>query len=232
MHDRLTPQIVEGERLNRLEFQSILNGRTLPIRFVGLGLEELDLSRLDFSDCTFERCQMGHVDFTAARLENTHWIGCRGTQVNWSAARVTDSQFRNCDLNNSRWYCSTLSHVRFEGCKLTGANFSAASTLGLSFDDCLLVSSALTGISFYKSILRNLDFSDADLSDCDFREAVFVEGGSLGNSRVNGAKFFNADLREVNLQGLHLKNAQQFKGAIISRSQAAVLLAELGLRIA
>nr|WP_180202951.1 pentapeptide repeat-containing protein [Pseudomonas sp. SbOxS1]NYU02528.1 pentapeptide repeat-containing protein [Pseudomonas sp. SbOxS1] len=232
MHDRLTPHIVTTERLSRPEIQSILERRTLPICFVGVDLGELDLSRLDFSDCTFERCQIGHADFTAAQLENTLWVGCRGTLVNWSSARVTDSQFRSCDLNNSTWYCSTLSQVHFEGCKLTGANFSSASTLGLSFNDCLLVSSALTGISFYKSTLRNLDFSDADLSDCDFREAVFIEGGSLSHTRVNGAKFFNADLREVNLQGLHLKNAQQFKGAIISKLQAAVLLAELGLRIA
>jgi uncharacterized protein YjbI with pentapeptide repeats len=115
--------------------------------------------------------------------------------------------------------------------KLTGANFIDASTLGLIFSDCVLRSASLSSISFYKSHLRGLDFAEADLSDCDFHHAVFLEGGSLLLARVNNAQFDQADLREASLDGLRLVDAKMFKGAIISRSQASMLLSGLRLTV-
>ena len=44
--------------------------------------------------------------------------------------------------------------------------------------------------------------------------------------------FDNVDLREASLHGLKLMEAKQFKGAIISKSQAAMLLKNLGLTVA
>ncbi|MDQ0086441.1 uncharacterized protein YjbI with pentapeptide repeats [Variovorax boronicumulans] len=85
-------------------------------------------------------------------------------------------------------------------------------------------------MSFRKQKLEQLDFSEADLSGCDFREAVF-EGGSLRNAHLKLARFEGADLREVDLGGLRLANAAQFKGATISHRQAASLVEELGLRV-
>nr|WP_309249595.1 pentapeptide repeat-containing protein [Paraburkholderia sp. CNPSo 3274] len=55
--------------------------------------------------------------------------------------------------------------------KLTGARFVDARTPGLSFHDSLLVGADLKGLSFRKQTLEALSFSDADLSDCDFRDA-------------------------------------------------------------
>ena len=92
-------------------------------------------------------------------------------------------------------------------------------------------SAILSGISFYKAELRTLDFAEADLSYCDFRQAVFVEGGSLSLARVNNARFDQADLREASLHGLRLTDAKLFKGAIISKAQAGMLLAGLGLHV-
>ena len=85
-------------------------------------------------------------------------------------------------------------------------------------------------MSFRKQHLQQLDFSDADLSGCDFREAVF-SGGSLRNAHMKLTRFEGADLREVDLGGLRLLDAKLFKGATISYKQASRLIAELGLSV-
>jgi len=95
----------------------------------------------------------------------------------------------------------------------------------------MLRSACLSGISFYKTELNNLDFAEADLSYCDFRKAIFINGGILSLARVNDARFDQADLREASLDGLRLVDAKLFKGAIISRAQASTLLSGLGLTV-
>ena len=89
----------------------------------------------------------------------------------------------------------------------------------------------LRAMSFRKKRLVQLDFSEADLSGCDFRDTVF-EGGSLRNAHLKLARFEGADLREADLCGVKLFDAKPFKGATVSYSQAAELLAELGLSVA
>ena len=202
-----------------------------PVRFQSIDFSGQDLSRLDLSHSRFERCLFGDTNLTAADLSNTHWQSCRAAQAVFRSATLEEAVFVNCDLNNTLWQRSKLAHALFEGCKLTGANFVDSSTLGLVFKDCVLRSAVLSGLSFYKTELHNLDFAEADLSYCDFRQAVFVEGGSLSLARVNNARFDQADLREARLHGLHLTDAKLFKGAIISKSQAGMLLAGLGLHV-
>jgi uncharacterized protein YjbI with pentapeptide repeats len=48
---------------------------------------------------------------------------------------------------------------------------------------------------------------------------------------MQGCRFDGADLRGADLGGLRLVDASLFRGATISREQAAQLLAELGLNI-
>jgi len=103
--------------------------------------------------------------------------------------------------------------------------------LGLSFEDALLVGADLRSMSFRKMQLRQLDFSDADLSGCDFRDTIFL-GGSLRNAHLKLTRFDGADLREVDLGGLKLFDAKLFRGATISHKQASELLGELGLSVA
>ncbi len=202
-----------------------------PLHCTDMDFSEQDLSRINLQGVRFERCQFSASNLTAADLSASHWIACRGAHAVFRNAILTDARFERCDLNNSQWHRSKLAHVHFEGCKLTGASFIDVASLGLSFSDCLLRSACLSGISFFKSQLHNLDFTEADLTYCDFRKAVFVDGGSLSLARVNNARFDEADLREASLHGLRLVDANLFKGAIISRSQASMLLAGLGLTV-
>ena len=56
--------------------------------------------------------------------------------------------------------------------------------------------------------------------DCSLRDAVLTD-----------ARFEGADLRGTDIGGVRLEDARRFKGATISRAQAAELLSELGLNV-
>lgn len=208
-----------------------LSSQAKPLWVTAVDFSEQDLSRLALTRVRFERCIFYGTDFTAADLSHSHWQSCRASQAVFRSATLEEACFINSDLNNTVWQRSKLAHASFDGCKLTGASFADTATLGLTFKDCVLRSACLSGMSFYKSELYNLDFAEADLSYCDFRHAVFTEGGSLSMARVNNARFDGADLREASLHGLRLVDAKLFKGATISRAQASMLLAGLGLQV-
>jgi uncharacterized protein YjbI with pentapeptide repeats len=222
---------VEPDQLDSHTLAELAQAQSAPLHCIGLDLSGQDLARAQLAGAFFERCFFSETDFTAADLSGTRWLSCRAGSANFRSATLTEARFERCDLNNTCWQRGKLAHVVFEGCKLTGANFSDVSALGLSFADCLLNSAMLSGISFYKSELHSLDFSEANLTYCDFRKAVFIGGGSLSMARVNNARFDEADLREASLHGLRLVDAKLFKGAIISKSQAGMLLAGLGLTV-
>ena len=65
---------------------------------------------------------------------------------------------------------------------------------------------------------------------CDFREAVLSDC-SLRDANLTDARFEDADLREADLGALKLADASRFRGAAISRRQAAELLSGLGLKV-
>jgi fluoroquinolone resistance protein len=181
-----------------------------PVRFAGWDLSATDLKGLDLRECTFVRCRAGRADFATCDL--------------------TEARFLSCDLNNTHWRRAALSSATFQDCKLTGAQIVDARTFGLTFEKCLLIDAQLHGLSFRRLSLDHIDFQGADLTATDFREAVLT-GCNLRDANVTNARFEGADLRGADLGNLRLIDASRFKGAIISKQQAATLLSGLGLRV-
>ena len=120
--------------------------------------------------------------------------------------------------------------ARLTDCKLTGAQFHEVSALGLTFARCLLVNTHLRGLNFRKTELEGLDLQGADLVGCDFREAILLDC-NLREANLAEARFEAADLRGADLGDLRLSDAGRFRGAFISKAQAAQLLIGLGLRV-
>ncbi len=111
---------------------------------------------------------------------------------------------------------------------MIGADLSETRAIGLELTEVLFGLALLPGLSFRKTTLNGVDFSEADLRSCDFRETVF-EDCSLRDANLTGCRFEQADLRGADLGGIKLGDARRFKGALISRRQAADLLGQLGL---
>ena len=85
-------------------------------------------------------------------------------------------------------------------------------------------------MSFRKSELEALDLQGADLVGCDFREAVLLDC-NLRDANLADARFEAADLRGADLGELRLSDTGRFRGAFISKAQAAQLLIGLGLKV-
>lgn len=190
--------------------EAVLREHKAALRFVEWNFTGADLSALDLAGCEFMRCAGARVTFTSAIL--------------------SEARFDACDLNNSKWAGARLGAARFADCKLTGAQLRDVTGLDLSFTRCLMVSAYLRGLSFRHTTLEGLNLEGADLTACDFRETVFNEC-VLREATLTNARFDGADLRGADLGALRLQDASRFKGAVISKRQAADLLRELGLKV-
>lgn len=222
-------ETIADQRLEQSAVEALVR-RGRPVALVAVDLEEVDLSRLDLTGWTFERCIVRNAGFKGARLERTRWTGCRGAFADFTAADLTEAHIRSGDFNNAILRGATLTEAKITGCKLTGVDLAEAKTLGAVFEETLLIAAKLPGFSFRKATLRQLDLGQADLKKADFRDAVF-EDCSLRDANLAGARFQGADLRGCDLGGLRLADAALFRGATISRAQAGAMLAELGLNV-
>ena len=72
--------------------------------------------------------------------------------------------------------------------------------------------------------------SEAELGGADFRDAV-LERCSLRDASLKDAQFKGADLRSCDLGQIEMTDAPTFKGAIISKTQAADLLRGFGMKV-
>jgi uncharacterized protein YjbI with pentapeptide repeats len=185
-------------------------GGGAPVRFVGWNFADADLMRPDLQGCEF--------------------LNCRGARAAFSNSELAEAQFLSCDLNNTQWHGATLSSAVFRDCKLTGAVFSEVRGFGLSLERSLLVSAQLPGMSFRRETLDGVSFEGADLSETDFREAVLTDC-SLKDANLTRARFEGADLRGAELGPIAAGDLLRFKGAIVSRAQAAIIVGGLGLKV-
>ena len=220
---------IERKSLSSAEVAVIAADRA-PVLLVDCDLEDADLSRIDMTDWRFEHCVLKRANLTGVALERAEFAGCRGAFANFNAAELGEAKFQSSDFNNARFTGASLSQASFNGCKLTGADFSRAKNVAITFYETTLSAAILAGFSFRKHRLIRVDFSMADLANCDFRDTVFEES-SLREANLVDARFESADLRGADLGGLRLNDARKFKGATISRGQAGELLAELGLKV-
>lgn len=227
MDDLFADSAVRGQQLDRRAIERLAGA---PQKLVDCDLEAADLSRLDLSDWTFERCSFRKTDLAGAALERSDWQSCRGAFANFTGADFTDATLIACDFNNASLKRACLEGARIERCKLTGADLTDARALHVHFDETLLVNAKVNARFFRKAKLRRIDFSQANLSRCDFREALF-DACSLRETILDDARFEGADLRGADIGGVRLQDASRFRGAIISRDQAAQFLSELGLMI-
>ncbi len=227
MDDLFADRAIRNQQLDRRAIERLVG---VPQKLVDCDLEASDLARVDLSDWTFERCNFRKVDLTGATLERTGWQSCRGAFANFTGGDLTEARLIACDFNNASFKRICLEGARIERCKLTGADLSDARALHVHFEETLLVNAKVHARFFHKTTLRRMDFAQANLSKCDFRDATFEEC-SLRETILDQARFDGADLRGADIGGVRLQDASRFRGAIISRDQAAQFLSELGLRI-
>lgn len=222
---------VTGKELTRRNVEAAIARATMPVHFVECDLQNVDLTRLDLTGFTFDRCNLIEADISHSTAASTTWTGCRARRMSARGVDLTDAVFKSGDWNNAVWTGAMLAGTSYTGVKLTGGDFTNAKTLGISFEDCPMVSCDIRGVSFRKSRPGRCDLSNANVCGIDFRDAVFGEGSSLANARILDARFDGADLRNVDLAGHGLDAIAILKGARITIAQAAAMITGAGLKV-
>ena len=246
--------IIKGASFKNVQFASAIMYKSPS----AVKLTNLDLTNVDFSGAIF--CVVGYgskvakSDFSGCVLKNTNF-----TSAILSAAQASvgsDSycsaisvDFSNLDLSSCIFDKAVLSQsgagayygikpyassVKFENAKLSGASFkdSILASVGTSSNGTGISSSAV-------------DFSNLDLSDCDFTGAtmsafgggnmsyvsasVNMTGANLTNAKLDninlsahatdtGVNFSNANLTSASLRGCSVTKMVQFDNAIITNA--------------
>ncbi|CAM3637621.1 pentapeptide repeat-containing protein [Paracidovorax anthurii] len=216
------------ESFTRERLAQCLAEETAPLLFERCRFEGVDMSHLTLAGCIFSECHLQDANLVACDLGASRWFHCDAARADFRSARADAAEFQACNLGNTRWQNAVIDDARFIESKLTGAHFGNVKGSGVVFNRSQLFAAHLRGMGFRKARIEEVNFAEADLSQCDFRQAVFV-GGSLRDARVDNADFSLADLGATEISGLPLWNNPKFRKARISLAQAAALAEEGGL---
>lgn len=151
--------------------------------FIGVDYSSNKLPKADYENCIFTGC-----NFASGFLDNQNFMEC---------------EFIDCDLTNTNIKHTIFKETVFKGSKLVGLHFEDCDDLLLSvqFFSCNLTLASFIGLSlkgtpFMDCILREVDFSEANLSQAQF-DACQLERAIFYRTQLHGANFvtsFNLDI--------------------------------------
>lgn len=162
--------------------------------FTSVNYAQKTLRNREFINCTFVRC-----DFSKSDLQGNMFEDCTFKQCNLTMAAVQNTGFRN---------------AAFIGCKLLGIDFTKSSTFSFSMsfvdsylDFSIFCSRKLLKTLFERCSLKEVDFSDADLSGALFKDS------DLQLANFSGANLVKADFRtarhfSIDPDNCKIKNAK------------------------
>ncbi len=179
---------------------------------------------IDLSSSTIEKVEFDSCCFKGCHFPRTLFKGCR----------FFECTFKNCDLSIIEVSDSHFSDIIFEDCKIVGVDWTKASwesltIRALKFIRCSLVGSSFFGMDlqkwcFKESIVNDVDFRYANLTEADMRESdfcdTFFKETNLSRANFVDAKRFCIDVRQ-----------NQLEGAKFSRYEALRLLDGLGIEL-
>ena len=172
---------------------------------------KLRLPKGDYDSCSFVGC-----NFSEGYLDNCQFLECT---------------FEDCNLSNANIGHATFKEVQFVDCKMVGLLFEKCNQmlLSFSFKGCTLdfssfISMSIPGTLFDGCKLRNIDFSEADLS-----RSRFI------NSNLDNAIFDASNLQEADFilsRNIRLDpERNQLKNSRFSREIVLGLLAKYKIQV-
>jgi fluoroquinolone resistance protein len=226
-----------------------------------LMLDELDFAEARFMRCRFQAPILRGADFSSSlfeecRFEPMRWSNCKLTRTRLQGCTLFDTGTRKgctfafCDLEAAEVAKSNLATGTFERCNLYGfsavdSSFRGAQFKQSSFTKTLSRRSALTKVTFERCNLSFADLSGLFLQkarflSCKLSEASFVDS-DLGEATLRGcsldridwerARLRKADLRGSELSGLNLAVLADYARLLISDSEQAEILRQLGVDV-
>ena len=179
-----------------------------------------------FADGEFYDDQTISKDFSNQSMNRSSWKNCKlsgsifnGTKLQrakFDGASFGSFQFTNCDLTKSSFINTEISEMIFDGCKMENINFAGAGLGGPRYATKFLNISSLRNVDFtsatlasafnasigYTSYANAVDFSNIDMTGCNFSNAVLA----VSKYEKASVKFDNSVLTKTNFTGATLSS--------------------------
>ena len=120
--------------------------------------DHVGLAGSNFSECTFNGCNLSMVSLTKTAFRDVKFIGCKLLGLHFQSCNPfgLEMYFDNCIADLSSFYKLKLKNTFFKNTSLQEADFTAADLTSAVFDNC-----NLAGAVFENTVLEKADLSTA-----------------------------------------------------------------------
>ena len=162
-----------------------------------------DFSKANFQRWIFDGSIMEEIRFDSSQLSGAFFRGCELQGAMFQAAYADCAYFCNSNLSEVDFTSCSLSSADFTGAICIDTCFAFSTLCGSYFCDSTLdktdfSAADLIAANFDNTILKEVNFADADLSRADFSNAVFVDV-IWDNSVLDGANLKGVKVNSFNL---------------------------------
>uniref|UniRef100_A0A182W4U1 BTB domain-containing protein n=1 Tax=Anopheles minimus TaxID=112268 RepID=A0A182W4U1_9DIPT len=190
--DGLVQQIIDIEQadvsLTRLDFIRTLvtSSHTTELRFQGVHLPGMNLSKLDLRNINFKFACLSHCNLSNADLSGCCLERAELRSANLEGANLNSAFVACADLQGANLKCCDLTSCSLENANMKGATLEGSVMEGVSLRVANLKSANMRNCSLYKA-----DMAGANLEGCD------LTGCNLAEANLRGANFKGARLEKL-----------------------------------
>ena len=154
------------------------DGRISDMSFHDETLNNEDLSKIifhnvQFSKCRFTRCDFSQSRFLSVAVKNCDFSNCNFSESFWKQVTIADSRGNGADFSQScckelTLYDSSVAYAnssksRWENSAVSNCSFKESFWAEVRLKKLTLAASVFSGADFFKTPLKDLDFSDCKI---------------------------------------------------------------------
>jgi len=196
----------------------------------GADLKGADLSGMDLTGADLQGADLTGADMRGTNLSEANLAQVRGAGVQAQGALFIGAEMTGADFTRAVFAAADLSEARLKGTVFTEADLSEVwfSDVDASAGDFRRANmKAAKGEG--KTVFRNADFANADLSLSYFEDADF-SAANLDGAELNGASLTRCLIRDANLTQARARNVDLSKSDLAGADMQGMNLVEGSLR--
>ncbi len=148
-------------------------------QFAGIFLSRIDGSYVSFQQTVFQNCKFLGCSFDRGSFTDVKFINCDFSNSSMNDIYFKSCAFENCKARGTDFYGSNFRHVSIENCNFRDAgmdavrmsyvkayhtDFTEASMSKCNITNVDWKDDCFKNVSFFKTWLRNIDFTECDIS--------------------------------------------------------------------
>lgn len=184
-----------------------------PPRVVDARIADVDLTGAALSHVTFDGCSLINVRWDHAELTRTAFLGCDVFDTSFRSARFSRGVLSTGEPDRFR-NPPTQRGTAFRKCTFDRARINGIVCEFALFEDCALTFSAVSGVTFYRPVIRRSGIAGA-LSDVQFDGRDGLHPGpevrpELADVDFRAARFVDVGFDTISLRGVSWPTAHRY----------------------